>query len=173
MKEKINVIKEYLKYFPDSIEAQQNLILCECSELLGIKLNGSYYPRVKGERYCVNDQIFLSKYYDLTNHSTDFVPNGDMLIIWKAESGKCDFCMSEYWYDIDEEWNWFISVLKSYNPLDYDEINNTYIYNLENGKNLIDDYVKIKHTFDEKLKSKIKAVQIEKKKKELEKLLES
>ena len=65
MKEKINVIKEYLKYFPDSIEAQQNLILCECSELLGIKLNGSYYPRVKGERYCVNDQIFLSKYYDL------------------------------------------------------------------------------------------------------------
>ena len=64
---------------------------------------------------------------DLTNYSTDFVPNGDMLIIWKAESGKCDFCMSEYWYDIDEEWNWFISVLKSYNPLDYDEINNTYI----------------------------------------------
>ena len=43
----------------------------------------------------------------------------------------------------------------------------------KNGKNLIDDYVKIKHTFDEKLKSKIKAVQIEKKKKELEKLLES
>ena len=173
MKDKINAIKEYLKHFPDSSEATQKLILHEYSELLGIKLNGSYYPRVKGRRYYINEQIFLSNNYDLTNHSTNFVPNGtDTLVIWRADAGRCDFCSSEYWYNIDEEWKWFHSILKSYNPLDYDEINSTYLYNLENGKKLIDDYLEIKHKLNEKLRNKIKMVQIEKKKKELE-MLES
>ena len=171
MNDKINAIKEYLKHFPDSSEARQNLILYEYSELLGIKLNGSYYPRVKGNKYCVNDQIFLGKNYDLSNHSTDFVSNGaEMLVIWRADAGRCDFCLSEYWHNIDEEWQWFNSILKSYNPLDYDEINSTYLYNLENGKKLIDDYLEIKHKLNEKLREKIKKVQIEKKKKELEML---
>lgn len=63
-----------------------------------------------------------------------------------------------------------MSVLKSYSPLDYDEINNNYIYDLEHGKKLIADYDKIVGSFQDKANRKVKEVQLANKKKELEKL---
>ena len=63
-----------------------------------------------------------------------------------------------------------MDILKSYSPLDYDYLNNTYIFNLENGKKLIADYEKIKNDFIEKARKKIKEIDIEQKKKELERL---
>ena len=63
-----------------------------------------------------------------------------------------------------------MDVLKSYSPIDYDSLNNTYIFDLENGKRLIADYERIKNDFIEKANKKIKETDIKQKKKELERL---
>lgn len=60
------------------------------------------------------------------------------------------------------------NVLKSYNPLDYDELNEDYIYDIENGKRLIADYDKIVSDFWNKVDKKIKDVKLERKREQLE-----
>lgn len=52
-------------------------------------------------------------------------------VYWSESSGRLAFIDNMYWFDIEDEWNEFMNILKSYNPLDYDEINNNYIYDLE------------------------------------------
>lgn len=171
MKEKIKAIKEYLKYFPDDTYVKQKLELHQYADELDIKLNGSYYPRMNGDYCIINQQISAGKKYNLTNRKTNYKPNGkDTIIIWSEPSGSLAFVDNEYWWniEIEDEWEEFINVLKSYNPLDYDEINNDYIYDLKNGKRLIEDYEKIIDDFIKKANKKIKQVELEKKKKQLE-----
>ena len=92
--------------------------------------------------FIINRQIKVGKGYVLTNSTTKYEQNGrDSLVIWSESTGRLAFTSSEYWYDIEDEWEEFINILMSYNPLDYDEINNNYIYDIENGKKLI-NYVK-------------------------------
>ena len=173
MKEKIQAIKEYLKYFPNDSSANNNLQLCEYADELGIELKNtySYYPRMSYGYFVINEQIKFGKKYNLTNSKTKYYHNDtDNIVIWNASCGRLAFVNIEYWYDIDDEWNDFMNVLKSYDPLDYDEINNTYLYDLEHGKKLIDDYDEIVKDFMCKVNKKIKEVQITKKRKELERL---
>jgi hypothetical protein len=169
MKEKIKAIEEYLKYFPNDSNAKNNLKLCQYADELGLKLNGSNYPRVDWKHCLINSEIRAGKEYHLTNSTTKYKFNGeDTIIIWSAPAGRLTFVRDEYWWDIADEWDEFMNVLKSYNPLDYDELNDNYIYNLENGKRLINDYKKIVDDFMEKVNNKIKKVELEKKKKQLE-----
>ena len=169
MKERIKAIEEYLKYFPDDYHVKNNLKLCQYADELGLKLNGSYYPRIDWNYCLINSQIKAGKKYHLTNSKTKYEPNGeDTIIIWSESSGRCAFVRDEYWWDIADEWEEFMNVLKSYNPLDYDELNNNYVYDLENGKQLINDYDKIVDDFMEKVNKKIKEIELEKKKKQLE-----
>ena len=74
----------------------------------------------------------------------------------------------EYWSDIEDELQELKNVLKSYNPLDYDELNEDYIYDIENGKRLIADYDKIVSDFWNKVDKKIKDVKLERKREQLE-----
>ena len=73
------------------------------------------------------------------------------------------FVEPEYWSDIEDELQELKNVLKSYNPLDYDELNEDYIYDIENGKRLIADYDKIVSDFWNKVDKKIKDVILERK----------
>ena len=171
MKDRIEAVKEYLKYFPTDPYAQSNLILCEYAEELGMELSGKYYPRIEYGYFLINSQIKVGKKYWLTNSATKYEQNGkDSLVIWDESCGRLAFVNRDYWWDIDDEWKEFMNVLKSYNPLDYDELNNNYIYDIENGKRLINDYDKICQDFMEKVNKKIKEVDIANKKKEIEKL---
>lgn len=171
MKEKITAIKEYLKYFPNDSNATKNLLLCEYSDETGVELCNRYYPKIEHGYFVVNDQIKAGKYYRLTNTTTNYKQNGqDTIIIWNEPCGRLYFVNERYWHSIDEEWVEFMEVLKSYNPLDYDSLNNTYIYDLQNGKRLIADYERIKNDFIEKANNKIKETDIKQKKKELERL---
>lgn len=54
--------------------------------------------------------------------------------------------------------------------IDYDTVNCRYIYNITQGKKLINDYPQIIEEFETKLKNKIKLIDIEHKQKELERL---
>ena len=171
MNDKINAIKEYLKFYPDSFEAKQNFSFCTYMQELDLEEKGSYYPRMKGLEFRLNEQMFAVKNYSLTNRTKNYTPNGvDTLIVWKADAGRCDFVLSDYWYAIEKEWNWLHRVLWEYEPLDYDEINNTYLFDVENGIKLFNNYSDLMEKFNKMLKEKITAVQIEKKKKELERL---
>lgn len=171
MENRIKAIKEYLKYFPNDTYANNNLTLCEYAEELGIELKNRYYPRVDYGYFIINSQIKAGKKYCLTNTATNYIQNGkDTIIIWHEPCGRLEFVSTEYWWDIDEEWTEFMGILKSYNPVDYDDINATYIYDMENGKKLIADYDEIMKSFLDKVKKKIQKVNIEKKKAELERL---
>ena len=171
MKDKIKAIKEYLKYFPHDGNAKNNLLMCEYADELGIELNGGYYPRVEYGFLVINRQIKAGKNYRLTNSTTNYEQNGeDTIIIWSECCGRLAFVDIQYWHSIEDEWKEFINILKSYNPIDHDEINNDYIYDLENGKKLIKEYDEILKVFDEKINHKINEVKTAKKRDQLEKL---
>ena len=169
IKEKIKVIEEYLKHFPNDGSAQNRLKLHQYADELCLELNGSYYPRIEYNYCCINDQIKVGKKYCLTNSKTKYEQNGeDTIIIWHESCGRLAFVRDEYWWTVDNEWKEFMDILKSYNPLDYDELNDNYIYDLENGKKLINDYDSIVRDFRDKANKKIKEFELEKKKKQLE-----
>lgn len=171
MKERIRAIKEYIKYFPNDPYAKNNLQLCEYADELGMCVNGGYYPRIDSGYFVINRQIKVGKKYNLTNSTTNYKQNGtDSIVIWSESCGRLAFVSDTYWWAIEDEWNWLMDVLKWYNPLDYDAINNTYIYDLENGKRLIADYDEIIRDFENKIRNKIKKVELENKKKELARL---
>ena len=168
---KIEVIEEYLKYFPNDTNATENLLLCKYSDVLGIELGKGYYPKIEYGYFVINQQIKAGKHYCLTNTATNYKQNKeDTIVIWNEIYGRLAFVNDRYWHCVDDEWTEFMGILKSYSPLDYDDLNNTYIFNLENGKKLIADYEKIKNDFIEKVRKKIKEIDIERKKEELKKL---
>lgn len=72
---------------------------------------------------------------------------------------------------VEEEWTEFNNILKSYVPLDWDEYNCHMVFDIEHGKKLISDYKEIKKKIYDKMKVKIKQIELEKAKKEYEKLL--
>ncbi len=170
---RIKAIKEYLKYFPDDRTANNNLILYEYSSLLDIDLdtNHSCYPRVEYGYLRVNRQIKLGREYQLANSHTGYHQNKEeILVIWKEPCGRLAFVSECYYYVIGNEWNEFMNILKSYEPLDYDPTNNVYIYDIEHGKKLIDDYNKILEDFGDKTKEKINKVRRDKKRAQIEAL---
>jgi hypothetical protein len=171
MKERIKAVKEYLKYFPNDPYANNNLLLCEYADELGIELEGKYYPRIEYGYCVINRQIKVGKRYCLTNSETKYKQNGkENIIIWSEPSGRLAFVSDKYWYDVQNEWDDFMNILKSYGPLDYDGINNVYIYDLKHGKKLIENYKDIVQDFKKKIDKRIKEVEFENKKKELERL---
>ena len=175
MNKRIEAIEEYLKYFPNDGKANSNLLLCQYADELDIELSNeySYYPRISYNMFQVNEQIVACKRYYLTNSTTNYEQNfKDTLVVWKESCGRYMFVdRHEHYLLIEDEWNEFINILKSYNPLDYDERNDDYIYNVENGKKLIDDYDEIVKRIKDKVDKKIKNSELEKKKRELEKLI--
>lgn len=171
MKDKIMAIKEYLKYFPSDGGAKSNLLMCEYADALGIELTGGYYPRIEYGYLIINNQIKAGRKYNLTNTATNYEQNGtDIIVVWHESCGRLAFVNEVYWYDIEDEWAWLKDALKSYNPVDYDEINNNYIYDLESGKKLINEYDALLKTFREKISIKINEVNNKKKRAELERL---
>jgi|GEM_PF-3414774 hypothetical protein len=172
---RIKAIKEYLKYFPDDRTANNNLILYEYSNLLDIDLdtNHSYYPMVEYGYLRVNRQIKLGREYQLANSHTGYHQNKkEILVIWSEPCGRLAFVDNRYYCVIENEWDEFMNILKSYEPLDYDPINNTYIYDIEHGKKLIVDYKDIVGNFEEKLRSKVNEILIQDKREQLKQLQE-
>lgn len=171
MKKRIKAIKEYLRYYPNDHNANNNLLICEYADELGIEVINGYYPRIEFGYFVINRQIKVGKKYNLTNSTTKYMQNGtDSIVIWSESCGRLAFVSDHYWWAINDEWDEFMNVLKSYNPLDYDGINNTYIYDVEHGKKLMCDYDDIIKNFTMKIDKKIREIDFENKKKELERL---
>jgi hypothetical protein len=181
MNKKIKAIEEYLKYFPYDNTAIGNLNICYYADELDIELSNkySYYPRFADNMIYINEQIIACKRYRLTSSATNYKQNSeDTLVVWKGvpyaytvvNSSERGF--NRMFLDVDE-WRELIDILKSYNPLDYDEWNNVYIYDVENGKKLIKDYDKIIKSISEKSyrNREFTNIELENKKMEFEKLI--
>lgn len=173
MKEAIAAIREYLEYFPKDYIAKDNLMRCEYAEELGYTFDemSSFY--IEHGRLKINSQIAVGKWSGLTNSTTGYeFNNEDILVIWSEPCGRLAFIDNMYWFDVAEEWDEFMGVLKSYEPLDYDYLNNNYVYDVEHGRKLIDDYDKIVEEFMAKARQKIKGIELAKKKERLKQLQE-
>ena len=116
----------------------------------------------------------MLKKYHLTNSATKYQPEDDTYYIeWNnGNVGRLQFVTENYWHAVGDEWDEFLSELRSYNPVDYDPLNCHIIYDVENGKKVIADYNDICNRTKEKMRKKIRSIQIEQKKKEIEKLME-
>ena len=159
MKERIKAIEEYLKYFPNEIHAVDNLKFYKYAEIFGIEPSDRYYPKISQGRFMINDILWADTKYWITNSTTGYVHNKeDIVVVWSAFCGRLEFVSKKYWNDVEDEWRWFkTEKLLSYNPIDYDYINDTYVFDLENGKRFIKDYPIIVSELKEKLDKKIKA----------------
>ena len=174
MNERINAIKQYLKFFPNESAANSNLILYEVADELGIDIDSmEWYKRPTVQNCCVllGRNIKIVRRYSLTNSATNYKHDGEeKVVVIHFPYGRLDFVSDKYWNDIQEEWDGFMDVLKSYKPLDYDDWNDKYIYNMENGKKLIDDFDTILSSFKKKVDSKIKQIDLQEKRMQFEAL---
>ena len=123
---------------------------------------GSYY------------QFSVSKgKFHLTNSRTYFAANeNEYYIHWKNNCGAYLFVSgSDAYHAVQDEYHEFLDKLMQYNPLDYDLANRRIVYDIENGKKLMEDYPSIIKETEEKMKKKLRAARLERAKAEYEKLL--
>lgn len=174
LKEAIEICEKYHECFPKDHNARVNLDLLHFANDLGLTFEAiydRYYPRMNGSFMEVNQYIKLGKTYHLTNSATNYKQNGDdTLVIFDTNCGRLMFVGLDYYYVVADIWRKFTAKLKSFEPLDYDELNNKYIYSLTNGKRLIAAYPEIEKEFQEQCNIAVKHEQLRKKLEEAEKL---
>lgn len=136
--------------------------VCEELEALG---------REWGDPLPANDfGMERGKYY-ITNSKTHYRPQKDEWTIhWNnGNVGRLQFVAQKYYYAVEDEWNEFLKTMRK-NSLDYDPLNCHIVYDIENGKKIIDEYKDICEKTRRAMAKKIKAKDLEETRKLLEKL---
>ena len=125
-----------------------------------------------GEAVCPRD-FLVTKGYHICNSATGHRSKDDTwYVVWdNGNIGRLQFVSDKYYYDVQNEWEEFKNRLLSYNPLDYDKLNDFIVYDLENGKRLMADYKQICEETLAKMKDKIKQIQLKEAKEKYERLL--
>lgn len=115
----------------------------------------------------------IRKGYYITNNGTGHKSNNDEWYVeWdNGNVGRLQFVSSEWWRYVGEEWENFKKELMSYNPVNYDPMNCHIIYDVENGKRVLENYQDICKRTREAIGKKLKQVKVEKAKAELERLI--
>lgn len=80
-------------------------------------------------------------------------------------------CRSGEYNSVQNEYQEFVSELMKYNPLNYDKNGGKIIYDVENGKKLLDNYESIVEKTQKKIDMKIISLDVEKAKERYEELL--
>lgn len=139
--DRIILIKAYLAAFNSSKmpfeygrTAQEYLETCNKLKALGYKW-GDNLPHG-------DIKLLKGKQINLSIKHTSYVFDPDTYyVVWdNGNIGRLMFVNEDYWWKVEEEWATFEQRLLSFSPLDYDAINNEYVYDIENGKKLIDAY---------------------------------
>lgn len=141
-------------------------LLSTCDELDALGLEW-------GDSLEMPEDFRVVKKYYICNSATNYKPEEETFYIeWNnGNVGRLQFVSNDYWYSVGEEWQSFLDELKSYNPVDYDQVNCHMIFKIADGKRLMDDYADICKKTKEKMQKKIRQKMIEKKKAELAQLL--
>lgn len=115
----------------------------------------------------------ISKDYYITNSETGYSPDPEQYYVsWSnGNVGRLQFVSQKYWWDVEKEWDEFLEKLMSYKPVDYDLLNHHMVFDIENGKRLLQDYQKICSETQKAMNKVIRQNQIEEAKKKYEELL--
>jgi len=116
--------------------------------------------------------IYKGNAYYLHNSATKYKFDPDKYYIhWSnGNIGRLQFTTEEYYCVVEEEWQEFKDIMLSYNPVDYDMLNCHIIYDIENGKKVMEDYKKICNEIGNKMNKKIKQIKIQKMEEQLKEL---
>lgn len=142
-----------------------------CNKLKAMGLNW-------GDKLTTSNHFYVAKFECMANPATDYIPTDpdEFYVHWdNGNIGRLQFTTIDYWGYLGDEWREFKNTLKSYNPVDWDDLNNHMVFKIEDGKRLMNDYKDIcketQEKINTKIKTSVKALIIEKKKKELEELM--
>ena len=115
----------------------------------------------------------IVKGYHLTNSTTHYKGNkNDYYIHWdNGNIGCLMFTISDNWDLVQDDYKEFLKRLISYGAVDWDDLNDHIVFDIEHGKNLLKDYLKIKQETVEKIKRKIKNEELARVKRRYEQLL--
>lgn len=138
---------------------------CKMLEVLGLEW---------GENYKMEDfriQKYKSGNYFITNSATHYKPEPDTYYIhWdNGNIGQLQFVQEHIFYD---GYNEFLEKLRSYNPVDWDPLNDHIIYDIENGKRVMADYKDIVKETRQKAREVAKQYRIKQLEAEMAKLKE-
>lgn len=125
-----------------------------------------------GDSLVIPNHFRLTKGYYLTNSKTHYKEQDDEWYIqWdNGNIGRLQFISEKYYAFVEDEWEAFKAELLSYNPLDYDPLNNHIIYDIENGKKVMANYKDICKRTQEAMNAKVKEAQIKEMEEQLAKL---
>lgn len=138
---------------------------CEKLEVMGFEWGDS----IRFRDFRIEQEYYISP----SNKAKNYKPQkGEWFVIWdNGNIGRLQFVRNKDWFIVNDEWENFKQRLLGYEPLDYDIRNDQIVYSIENGKKLLKDYDKICDETMEAMNKKIKRVELERAKKEYEKLL--
>ena len=168
--ERIKLIKKYQKYCNTNVPCRYGsnpsdlLKTCEKLKALGFEW---------GDKITFED-FKITKGFYISNSSTGYIPTeGRYYIQWdNGNVGAYQFTgNSDVYREVQEEYRAFKNKLMSYNPVDWDNLNDNIIFDIENGKKLIADYKNIIAETREIMRSKVNACKLKKAKEEYEKAL--
>lgn len=112
----------------------------------------------------------LKKGYHFNKSGLD--PHGWYVEWYKGNVGAYQFVSrSDEYKNVQDEYHEFISELLKYNPIYHDNDNNAIIYDVKNGKKLLEDYESIVNRTQRKIDAKIISLEAEKAKERYEELL--
>ena len=119
---------------------------------------------------CEDFRITKGDYY-ITNSATKYKPDPDAYYVhWdNGNIGQLQFVQEHIFYD---GYNEFLEKLRSYNPVDWDPLNDHIIYDIENGKRVMADYKDIVKETRQKAREVAKQYRIKQLEAEMAKLKE-
>lgn len=166
----IRIIQDYLEIVPEDPSAIEMLRAFQIESDLGLEegtlLKRAYSSAHKG--FMLNKNLYACRLKDLrrTTHKQDF-----SVVVLKI--GRLDFVLVDYYFDVEDVWKEFVKVIAGYEPLelnDRDSTCNEWIFDVEHGKKLMEDYSGIISLFEKKFSKKVNRILINQKKKEIEEL---
>lgn len=167
-KEARKICEEYIQLrrnmrYGYGYEAEQIITSCDILDAMGWEF---------GHQLSYGDFRIRKGYY-ITNNGTRHKPNNDEWYVeWdNGNVGRLQFVRNEWYGYVGDEWDNFIKELMSYNPINYDPLNCHIIYDVENGKRILEDYKDICKRTREAIEKKLKQAKVDKAKKELERLI--
>lgn len=178
----LSLIKEVVESIHLNInedEITYNLSLLKLCNKYNLKLNDIKNYNVYNNCLKSNDVDFViikNPYIHNPYNKAKFNEGIDYIQLNNGNIGRLMFPHArdiEIKYNIsDPIWNEFRNELLSYNCIDYDQMNFNFVYNMEDGIRLYQDFDSIYKKYAEKFNALYKVVKINKMKEELKKLEE-
>lgn len=170
-KEQIKIVKKYMEIVPDDYHARNKLDFLETYVALDLPQTyyKRHYPRVINGKFHIREEMSVTRHVELGNPTTQYTfQDGELYVMAFFDGGRLRYVPEDRWNDIDEEWEEFEQNLLAHEPLDYDLLNNKWIYDLDHGREFLLHFPKIESHLEYVIGQKLRKIDARKKKERLE-----